>query len=690
MRGMRHLLSAPLRTTAYLCVLLAHAASTTAAAAAAPPRQAEEPSDRIIVKWRALDAAAPPAVVETQVRQLGSAAGVALSRLRSIGGGLHVLHLDAIRKPAELNRVLATLRSNPRVELAEPDKRMRAHAYTPNDPLYAGQWYLQAQQVAATHANSAWDISKGGASAATSPVVIAVVDTGVRFEHPDLRRAAAGGKLLPGYDFVSADTGGTYTTANDGDGWDADPSDPGDFVTAAELAGPFSGKKCGGGTNQDQPTNSSWHGTRVAGLIAADSDNGVGITGAAFNVRILPVRALGKCGGYDSDVLAAMYWAAGLSIPAPLLAGTPPVNPNPAQIINMSLGGTGACSALYAQAVRDITAHGVLIVASAGNEGGPVDEPANCPGVLGVAGLRHVGTKVGYSNLGPEVGVSAPAGNCVNLTAGSPCLYSLDTTTDSGTQGPIASTYTNQLNSNVGTSFSAPLAAATAGLMIAVNPRLTPVQLIARIQATAAAFPTVSDTTPQPPACHTPAGKTDVQNTECLCTTAACGAGMLDSAAAVNAALRPAAVASLSGSVGTGRTLTVDGSSSGAAQGRSLTSFAWSVVSVSGGAAVPAFANPNIATTTVISPTLGAYTLRLTVTDSQGATDTADITVNAATSGGVVTATTPAPSSGSGGGGGLGAELAALAALAMRAAVRRHHCPARSRILPPANRPSRS
>ncbi len=125
-----------------------------------------------------------------------------------------------------------------------------------------------------------------------------------------------------------------------------------------------------------------------------------------------------------------------------------PANPTPAQIINMSLGGTGPCSSMYATAVQDITAHGVLIVVSAGNEGAAVDSPANCAGALGVAGLRHIGTKVGYSNLGSEVGIAAPAGNCVNITPGSPCLFSLDTTTNDGLTTPGGSTYTNQFNSN--------------------------------------------------------------------------------------------------------------------------------------------------------------------------------------------------------------------------------------------------
>ena len=203
--------------------------------------------------------------------------------------------------------------------------------------------------------------------------------------------------------------------------------------------------------------------------------------------------------------------------------------------------------------------------------------------------------------------------------------------------------------------------------MRAVNPGLTPKQLIARLQASARAFPISSDTVPTPAACHLPAGSSDVQNSECLCTTSVCGAGLLDTGAAVTLALRPSAVAGYSGVVATGRTLTVDGSASSVASGRGPASYRWTVASTSGGAASPAFADPTAAVTTVLSPSVGSYTVRLTVTDSAGATDTADITVQATDSGGTVTPTTP-PSS-SGGGGALGAS--ALLGLVLAHAMRR-------------------
>lgn len=643
-----------LHTLALLSLLTC--AASAAASAAAMADAAREPGSRLLVRWR--DEASQEAF-----ERVSAQSGQTLRRGPRISRHIEVLQLDATRSPAQLDAVLAELRNDPAVAWAVQDRRVRAHAYTPNDPLFAQQWYLQDQQISAIRASRAWDVARGGALG--SGVVVAVLDSGVRFDHPDLARAAAGGKLLPGYDFVSADKANVYLTANDGNGWDNDPSDPGDYLTAADLqTETFKTRKCGGGANEDQPVSSSWHGTRVAGMIGAGTDNTTGIAGTGFNARVLPVRVLGRCGGYDSDVLAGMYWAAGLSIPTSLLSGTPPANPTPARIINMSLGGEGACTAAYAEAVREITAAGTLVVASAGNDGTASDSPANCAGSVSVAGVRHIGTKVGFSNLGADVAISAPGGNCVLIGAGDPCLFSLDTTTDSGLRGPVGPTYTNQYDANVGTSFAAPLVAASAALMLSVNPALTPAALLRRLQASAMPFPTSSTTEPAPPVCKAPADATEPQVSECICTTSTCGAGLLDAAAAVQQALRPAAVAGYRGTVAAGRELTLDGTASGAAVGRSLASFQWSVVATSGGANTPAFANPNAATTTVSSPTLGSYTLRLTVTDDQGATDTAEITVEAATSGGGVTPTNPPPANTGGGGGALGAAGLLLAALA--------------------------
>ena len=166
-------------------------------------------------------------------------------------------------------------------------------------------------------------------------------------------------------------------------------------------------------------------------MIAALTNNGLGMASVGRNVRVLPVRALGKCFGYDSDIIAGMRWAAGLTVPGV------PANSTPARVINLSLGADGPCTAAYQAVVNELVAAGTMIVAAAGNSAGhAVGAPANCVGVIAVAGLRHAGTKVGFSDLGPEIAISAPAGNCVNMTAGSPCLYPILTTSNSGATVP--------------------------------------------------------------------------------------------------------------------------------------------------------------------------------------------------------------------------------------------------------------
>ncbi len=317
--------------------------------------------------------------------------------------------------------------------------------------------------------------------------------------------------------------------ANDGDGRDADASDPGDWVTQAELSqvgGPF--YQC-----TDSPEASSWHGTQVSGLIAALTNNGLGMASVGRNVRVLPVRALGKCFGYDSDIIAGMRWAAGLTVPGV------PANSTPARVVNLSLGADGPCTAAYQAVVNELVAAGAMIVAAAGNSAGhAVGAPANCVGVIAVAGLRHAGTKVGFSDLGPEIAISAPAGNCVNTTAGSPCLYPILTTSNSGATVPVGPIYTDGFNASLGTSFSAPLVTGTLALMMSAEPGMTSQQARQLLQATARPFPTASDATGVP-ACTAPqydASGKPIDQLECSCTTTTCGAGMVDAGAAVRAA----------------------------------------------------------------------------------------------------------------------------------------------------------
>ena len=585
----------------------AHAQESNAARRL-PPNFTDDTS-RVLVKLRSEPAKGDQltqATASDKVAALAARSGVALRGRRALGSSLQVLELDPRESPeAQVTR----LRADAAVEYVELDRRRFAHAL-PNDPLYPQLWYQQANAAtpAATDAEHAWDVTTGATG-----VVIAVLDTGVRFDHPDLGRAELGGRLLPGYDFVAS-----TATANDGGGRDADPSDPGDFVTQADL-GTSTFQNC-------EVTDSSWHGTRVAGIVGARTNNAEGMAGTTWAPWVLPVRVLGKCGGFDSDILAAMLWAAGVHVDGV------PDNPYPARIENLSLGSDAPCSFAYADVIDELAARGTLVLASAGNEGGPVGSPANCPGALGVAGLRHAGTKVGYSNLGSEVALSAPAGNCVNLQGA--CLFPISTTTNFGTTVPGANGYTDQINRNVGTSFSAPIVAAIVGLMASVNGNLSPAQVRARlIEGATTPFPVSSD--PTVPMCHVPSGPGDVQGLECSCTTSTCGAGMANAAAAVAAAQRPIAAMVTPASVSPGQNVLLSAAGSAAACNRTLAAFEWSIAA---GAGVIT-GNPTPDSAVVVAPAAGSFTVRVTVRDDQGRTDTADVLVTS------TAATTGAPSS---------------------------------------------
>jgi serine protease len=276
--------------------------------------------------------------------------------------------------------------------------------------------------------------------------------------------------------------------------------------------------------------------------------------------------------------------------------------------------------------VTALNALGVLIVASAGNASGPVDAPANCPGVLGVAGLRNVGTKVGYSSLGPSVGIAAPAGNCVNSSGA--CLKSIDTTTNTGLTTPAANTYTDQINPNLGTSFSAPIVSGIAALMRAVNANLTPAQLIARIESSATAFPQPAALIASGYVCPT----ADPVSGECACPNdhSQCGYGMANALNAVKAAQRPIAAVVVPASSGVGSAAVLDASGSVASCGRTGVplSYTWS--------ANPSTLIPpgSTAAQVTVTPNGSTGTVTLVVTDSVGDTDTATLSVAA---GGAIT-----------------------------------------------------
>jgi serine protease len=350
--------------------------------------------------------------------------GIGLTVERQIGN-VWVLSVPLAYSPSQLAEMALTLQQDSAVQYADPVKRMFAAA-TPNDPYYPQQWSLN-DPLSGVNAEAAWTVQPD-----SSAIVVAVVDTGI-LPHPDLD-----GRVLPGYDFIT-DPG----RARDGDARDPNPRDEGDWTTDNECGGPF---------------DSFFHGLFIAGQIAANTNNGIGVAGLTTGAKILPVRVLGRCGGTDDDILEGMLWATGVQI-----AGVPP-NPNPAKVINLSLGGFGACSQSFQEAVDDALATGAVVVAAAGNSSANVEDfaPANCSGVITVAAHTIDATLTSYSNYGSRIDVSAPGGDL-------PDSGLIISTGNDGTTIPQNSTYI----AGRGTSFAAPLVAGTAAMMFARNPFLT-------------------------------------------------------------------------------------------------------------------------------------------------------------------------------------------------------------------------
>ncbi|MEM1147705.1 MAG: S8 family peptidase [Pseudomonadota bacterium] len=274
--------------------------------------------------------------------------------------------------------------------MRRPDVPVVPMRVTPNDPLFDLQWHFKSQ-------GNGLDQSPGGASfidywtdqdtQGSSDVVVAIVDTGLQLNHPDIRNS---GNVEAGWDMVS-----DLEVANDGDGRDNDPSDPGDICPARNVF------------------ENTFHGTHVAGIVgAAGTNNADGIAGGAWNVKVVPVRALGKCGGKLSDINDAIRWAAG-TIPEYNALGEEVWNEFPADIINLSLGLFKACPASMQDAINAVTDRGVTVVVAAGNRSVPTDfyAPAGCQNVVTVASGDARGYMAPYSNYGAAIDVLAPGGD---------------------------------------------------------------------------------------------------------------------------------------------------------------------------------------------------------------------------------------------------------------------------------------
>jgi serine protease len=383
---------------------------------------------------------------------------VALAHQRRMGIGADVVRTDRRLDRAEAEALMRLIAADPDVEYVEVDAVMRP-LLTPNDPRYPDQWhYFEA--TGGIKANQAWDKSTG------SGIVVAILDTGST-SHSDLNN-----NTVAGYDFISSST-----AARDGNGRDSNPQDEGDWAAKDEC---YAGSPA---------SNSSWHGTHVAGTVGAITNNSVGVAGVAFGGRIQHARVLGKCGGSLSDIADAIVWASGGSV-----SGVP-ANATPAEVINMSLGGSGSCGTTYQAAIDSAVNRGTTVVVAAGNSNVDVSNsrPANCNNVIAVAATDRNGAKASFSNYGSGIDVSAPGVGILS-------------TLNSGTTTPGSESYA----SYNGTSMAAPHVAGVVALMQAKKVQ-SPATVESQLKTTAR---------PLPGAC-----------------SGGCGAGIVDALAAVDAAI---------------------------------------------------------------------------------------------------------------------------------------------------------
>ncbi|WP_158256105.1 S8 family peptidase [Corynebacterium sp. 13CS0277] len=404
----------------------AHAEANLAAHSTEPKKN--QGVDRFIVAVK--DEAAPRAETDPEgtLEDVLEAAeennNVTAEDVSSTATGDIVVSTDKKLSEKEAREFMEDLAQGDNVEYIEPDVTLTI-AET-NDTYWDKLWGFHAEDGA--RVDRAWDYGVSG-----DGQVVAIVDSGI-LPHPDLDA-----HVLPGYDFIS-----DPRVSRDGSGRDSDPTDEGDWFRRGE---------CG----KDQNADSSWHGTHVAGTIAAIGDNNEGVVGVAPDAQIIPVRALGKCGGSLSDIADAVVWAAGGHVPGV------PDNPHPADVINMSLGGRGQCSRTYQKAIDKAVAYGATVVAAAGNDNRNAGayQPASCNNVITVAATGETGSKAYYSNYGDVVDLAAPGGD---RSVGDTILSTLNT----GRTTPGTASY----GTMQGTSMATPLVAGVAALLHEADPAL--------------------------------------------------------------------------------------------------------------------------------------------------------------------------------------------------------------------------
>jgi serine protease len=377
---------------------------------------------------------------------LSSATGSKSKYIRTLSTGEEVYELDEWKNSEELDLILNSLEGDPQVEYAEPDLILHP-LEMPNDTRISELWGV-GKHYAGINVAAVWPKYSGKST------TVAVVDTGYAL-HSDLES-----NMLPGWDFITDPMMG-----NDGDGRDNDASDPGDWVLKNQC-------------KQNSPArNSSWHGTHVAGTIAAVANNRKGVAGVAYDAKVVPVRVLGRCGGYTSDIADGIIWASGGDVPGAN------INRNPAQVINMSLGGQGSCSRTTQNAIDLARSNGSTIVVAAGNSNRNAYNytPASCANVITVAAVNNVGSRSYYSNFGDVVDIAAPGGEYTQLGKTAAIL----STINNGQKQPTTEGYAYYQ----GTSMAAPHVAGLAALLYQADPLITPEKVEKIIKQSSRQFP---------------------------------------------------------------------------------------------------------------------------------------------------------------------------------------------------------
>ncbi|MCB1757599.1 MAG: S8 family serine peptidase, partial [Gammaproteobacteria bacterium] len=435
------------------------------------------------------------------LKRISTRSGQPLSLKRAMSGNAHVVSIETA-DGQNLDDLIERLQADPAIESVEADTRIVPYAI-PTDLYFEAQWPLHDQAIVSAGMNlpTAWDLSTG-----SPDTVVAVIDTGILPDHVDLE-----GRVLDGYDFIAGFELGnnplleqypsymTYFRTNDGDGRDNDPTDPGDWVDIDDFYAMLSvGEEC-------SVHESTFHGTGIAGIIAGNAGEH-GIVGIDWQAKILPIRVSGKCGGSRSDMIDAIRWAAGVEDPA-----LPP-NPNPARVINLSLGSSNSCGFTEQEAINDAWNAGAVLVAAVGNEANNVDispvAPASCEHVISVTAVREDGARAYYSNYGTSVDLAAPGGEDAT-SDGTPMIVA----TNHGVKGAIQGSHFKYV---AGTSAAAAHVSGVVSLMVGANPQLTPYQLEQLLMQSAREFP---------------------QQGLFDCDQQTCGAGLVDAHAAVQAAI---------------------------------------------------------------------------------------------------------------------------------------------------------